>query len=127
MHFQSLICLAVAVACCFVAAAIPYEEYILAPESRVLHPVCVWSYNGIVRNPDALLDGGRGIASLNGQSSVTFDFAKNIGGLVSIDIAGLVGDPTDPKVGITFSESSQFISTESSDGQSDGTAVRKTF
>ncbi|KAL2837609.1 alpha-L-rhamnosidase A precursor [Aspergillus pseudodeflectus] len=127
MHLHSLICLAGALACCPVASAIPYQGYILAPESRILHPVSVKSLIGPVRNADALLDGGRGTASLYGRSSVTCDFGKNIGGLVSIDVAGLVGELADPKVGITFSESSQFISTESSDGQSDGGRGEKVF
>ncbi|KAL2783031.1 hypothetical protein BJX66DRAFT_345321 [Aspergillus keveii] len=77
--------------------------------------VCAW----ITKSP--------GHTSRSRFAPSTFDFGKNIGGLVSINVAGLVGDLMDPKVGVTFSESSQFISAESSDGQSDGGRGEKVF
>lgn len=60
------------------ATAAKYDEYILAPSSRTLHPVNVYKINGTVEGADSLT-GGSGSAVFQGQSSVTYDF-----GIVSL-------------------------------------------
>lgn len=84
----------------------PFEEYILAPASRTLHPLLVYKVNGTVQNPDALLDNGSGHARFIGNSSVTYDYLKNIGGIVTLQFAPRASGC----VGVTFTESSLWIS-----------------
>lgn len=98
------------------ASGVPYEDYILAPKSRELLPASVHGVNGSVTNARALIQSAGG-TTLNGVSSVTYDFGKNIAGLVSLD----VGSASSPSafLGVTFSESSLFVRHEASDGTSD--------
>jgi hypothetical protein len=70
-----------------VVTPIPYEEHILAPSSRVLRLQSVRSVNGSITNPEVLFDGGKGTATFSGDGWVAFDYGKNIGGLVSIEVA----------------------------------------
>ncbi|KAH7024263.1 bacterial alpha-L-rhamnosidase domain-containing protein [Macrophomina phaseolina] len=97
--------------------AVPYEEYILAPSSRTLHPVSVWKANGTVEGADSVTSDALGSATFTGASAVTFDYEKNIAGVVSLTI-GNVSDENQ-YIGITFSESSLWISGESSDATAD--------
>ncbi|EOA87433.1 glycoside hydrolase family 78 protein [Exserohilum turcica Et28A] len=110
------------------ATAIPYEEYILAPKSRVLHPVSVHSSNGSVTDPASLTtahaNGSGGSSSSSSGSSIftgaaatAYDFGINIAGPVSLAI-GSVSSP-DTYVGVTFTESSLWISNKSSDATAD--------
>lgn len=100
------------------ASAAKYEEYILAPASRTLHPVSVWQgkINGTVTGVDSLAGDGVGSATFQDKSAVTYDFGKNIAGLVTLQIG-----QTDPDqfIGFTFSESSLWISGEGSDATED--------
>lgn len=92
------------------ALASQYQDYILAPSSRTSHPV--WTYgdiNGTVTGASSITGSALGSASFQGSgSAVTYDFGKNIGGLVSLT----VGNSTDAGqyIGVTFSESSEWIS-----------------
>ncbi|KAJ7594706.1 bacterial alpha-L-rhamnosidase domain-containing protein [Mycena floridula] len=98
------------------AHASPFDEYILAPSSRTLHPLSIHKVNGTVRNPEVLLDNARlGHATFVGNSSVTYDYQKNIGGIVSLQFAS----GTSGCVGVTFTESSLWISGIGCDGTAD--------
>ena len=93
--------------------AVQYSEYILAPPQRTLVPAGVRKANGSVSNPSGLTVGGSGSTSLNGQSAITFDYGKNIGGLVSFTVSSVNGSGN--FIGISFSESSLWISPDGSD------------
>ncbi|KAK7513602.1 bacterial alpha-L-rhamnosidase domain-containing protein [Phyllosticta citriasiana] len=97
--------------------AIPYEEYILAPSSRDLHPVSVYKINGTVKGAETLTGDALGSATFTDDSAVTYDYGKNIGGVVSLTI-GEVSD-ANQYIGVTFSESSLWISGKSSDATQD--------
>ena len=102
---RALLLLAVAVS---VAVAIPYQEYILAPTSRTVRPVRVFRHDGPSTSPDALLTHNTGSGQslvLGGfNSSVTYDFGKNIGGWVNFNVYSASGN-----VAFTFSESSLWV------------------
>ena len=91
----------------------PYDQYILAPSSRDLVPESIYQVNGSVSNADVLTNPGSGNATFNGPASVTIDFGRNIGGIVSLDIAS--ASSSDAFVGVTFTESSLWISSEACD------------
>ncbi|EIN05956.1 bacterial alpha-L-rhamnosidase domain-containing protein [Punctularia strigosozonata HHB-11173 SS5] len=97
--------------------AIPYDEYILAPPSRTLHPVSVRKVNGTVIHAESITGPRHGKATFKGSSAVTFDYGKNVAGVVSLNI----GDISDKHqfIGITFSESSLWISGKGSDATAD--------
>lgn len=101
------------------AAAVPYDQYILAPSSRQLYPESIYKVNGTVDNAASVATGSNvlGSAVFKDKSAVTFDFEKNIAGLVTLEIGDL--SSTDQYIGITFSESSLWISGKSSDATAD--------
>ncbi|KAJ5577446.1 uncharacterized protein N7459_006410 [Penicillium hispanicum] len=96
---------------------VPYEQYILAPTSRTLIPASVHEVNGSITNANALTQTSSGSAIFHGVSSVTYDFGKNIAGLVSLD----VGSSSSPSafLGVTYTESSLYISSEACDATAD--------
>ena len=98
------------------AIAIPYAEYILAPTSRILNPVSVHNFNGSVSNPESLTSSS-GSSVFEDDAATAYDFGKNIAGVVSLNI-GDVSD-SDQYIGVTFSESSLWISNRSSDATAD--------
>jgi len=100
----------------FTSAAVPYSQYIIAPTSRTLYPVSVFRTNGTVTNPTNLLQGAKGAATLNDVADVTYDFGKNIEGIVSLSIDSAAAGQY---VGVTFTESSLWISTFGSDATAD--------
>ena len=109
------------------AAAVPYEQYILAPSSRTVRPASVHLRHGPVSSEDALLNGqvspGQGLTLDAFNSSVTYDFGKNIAGWINFNTTSSAGS-----VGFTFAESSMWVSSETSDatlgtGQLDGPLV----
>jgi len=57
-------------------AAAKYEQYILAPSSRTLHPTAVYKVNGSVEGAESLVGTGdaMGRAMFQGESAVTYDF-----------------------------------------------------
>ncbi|QSZ29924.1 hypothetical protein DSL72_004442 [Monilinia vaccinii-corymbosi] len=100
-------------------AAIPYEEYILTPHSRTLAPASVYHVNGSVANSDGLTARGHsGSASFGPSSAVTYDFEKNIAGIVSFNVGSIDGDG-DQFIGISFTESSLWISENGCDATAD--------
>ncbi|CAG8953008.1 hypothetical protein HYFRA_00003200 [Hymenoscyphus fraxineus] len=111
----SLFCLLTSVGS--VLSEVPYSEYILAPSTRTLYPEKVYNVNGSISNPETLLGGPRGNAIFNGVSAITFDFLKNIGGVVSITVES----STDPSavLGLTYTESNLWIAGDRSDGTGD--------
>lgn len=96
-----------------VAASVPYQQYILAPASRTVLPSSVYSTNGSVTSPEALTQPSSSGATFNGVSSVTYDFGKNIAGLVSLGVGE--SSAADAFLGVTFTESSLWISSEGCD------------
>ncbi|GAB7362002.1 hypothetical protein MBLNU230_g2038t1 [Neophaeotheca triangularis] len=94
-----------------------YEEYILAPSSRTLYPRSVYNVNGTVDGADSLT-GDSGSATFKGESAVTFDFGINIAGIVTLQI-GSVDQDEEQHIGLTYTESSQWISSEGSDATAD--------
>lgn len=115
----SLLLTALALPACLGGVA-PYSEHILAPSSRTIYPLSVYRTNGTVTNPQSLLSSNAnttGPAIFNGNSSITFDYGKNIGGIVSITV-GSVSSP-DAILGVTFTESNLWINGAASDATAD--------
>ncbi|KAF2090387.1 glycoside hydrolase family 78 protein [Saccharata proteae CBS 121410] len=105
-----------AVALAWLASAgqsIPYEQYILAPPSRELHPVSVYKINGTVSGAESVTGETTGSATFQDWSAVTFDYEKNIAGVVSLEI-GSVSDDSQ-FIGLAYTESSLWISGNGSD------------
>lgn len=97
--------------------AIPYSDYILAPRSRTLHPVSVHSTNGSVSDPESLT-ASPGSSVFDGDAATAYDFGKNIAGVVSVEVGSTTGE--EPQyIGVTFSESSLWVSNRSSDATAD--------
>ncbi|KAJ4305170.1 hypothetical protein N0V90_000701 [Kalmusia sp. IMI 367209] len=96
--------------------ATPYAEYILAPDSRVLTPVSVHNSNGTVSNPESLTTSS-GSAIFEDDAATAYDFGKNIAGVVTLTV-GSVSD-SNQYIGVTFSESSLWVSNRSSDATAD--------
>lgn len=105
--FQAFSPLLVIVAASLVAA-VPYQDYILAPSSRTVRPVSIFRQDGPSTSPEALLasntGSGRSLVFGAFNASVTYDFGKNVAGWVNVNI------PTTGSVGFTFSESSLWVS-----------------
>jgi len=99
------------------AARVPYEHYILAPASRDLVPASVHHVNGSVTNAKALTRSSGGNATFYGVSSVTYDFGKNVEGLVSLEVGS--ASSSSAFLGVTFTESSLYISSEACDATAD--------
>ncbi|KEQ73170.1 alpha-L-rhamnosidase [Aureobasidium namibiae CBS 147.97] len=95
------------------ALAVPYAEYILAPSQRDLAPVTVHRANGTVINAAGVTSSGTGGTTFNSVSAVTYDYSKNIGGLVSFAVSS--SSDSDQYIGISFTESSVWISPHGSD------------
>ncbi|KKY15769.1 putative glycoside hydrolase family 78 protein [Phaeomoniella chlamydospora] len=97
-------------------AAIPYEQYVLTPRLRTLLPTSVLNVNGTVEVPEALLSSS-GVTRFQGPSAVTYDFGKNVAGIVSVNLSAVQGN--DEFVGVSFTESSLWISSEGCDATAD--------
>ncbi|CAD0107956.1 unnamed protein product [Aureobasidium uvarum] len=95
------------------ASAVPYAEYILAPSQRDLSPVNVYRTNGTVINAAGVTTSGSGSTIFNSVSAVTYDYTKNIGGLVSFIVSS--SSDSEQYLGISFTESSMWISPDGSD------------
>ncbi|KAE8167048.1 Six-hairpin glycosidase-like protein [Aspergillus tamarii] len=96
---------------------VPYDEYILAPASRNLVPLEVLEVNGSVTSPSSLTRSSGGNATFDGPASVTFDFGRNIAGIVSLDIES--SSTRNAFIGVTFTESSLWISSQACDATAD--------
>ncbi|MFC1435582.1 discoidin domain-containing protein [Streptacidiphilus sp. N1-3] len=94
------------------APARPWDAYNLAPASRTVAPVRVTRTTGTVSSPSALLHGRPVVLSGAGSgSSITLDFGKEVGGVVSLHFTG--ASASGQRLGLAFSESSQYIGTSS--------------
>lgn len=94
-----------------------YSRYILAPARRTVIPAGVYQTRGNVLNAQALLRANNTAPStINGNASITLDFRKNVAGIVSVRVG-----KTSPNAsfGVTFSESSEFVSYKYSDATQD--------
>ncbi|KAJ3577777.1 hypothetical protein NPX13_g2789 [Xylaria arbuscula] len=107
------------------AADIPYQEYILAPTTRILSPVSIYQTAGDVQNAAALLNSNelgvqcnRSTTFSGNGSYVTLDFGKNIAGGVSFHVDAVSG--SNDSIGFTFSESSMYISAQYCDAVQNG-------
>ncbi|KAF1933300.1 glycoside hydrolase family 78 protein [Didymella exigua CBS 183.55] len=98
------------------AIAMPYDEYILAPRSRTLHPVVMHNTNGSVSNPESLTS-STGSSIFDGNAATSYDFGINIAGVVSLSIASV--SDLSQYIGVTFSESSYWVSNASYDATAD--------
>ncbi|KAK2595734.1 hypothetical protein N8I77_013759 [Diaporthe amygdali] len=107
------------------AAQFPFDEYILAPISRVISPVSIYQTGGNVENAAALLTSSR--SALQGHHStsfagngsyVTLDFGKNVAGRVAFQVDAVSG--SSDSIGFTFSESSMYISAQFCDAVTEG-------
>lgn len=100
------------------ALAVPYSEYILAPQSRTIRPASVYNVNGTVNNAEALTEGASGsLASFEGVSAVTYDFGLNTAGIVSFTVDSTSG--SDEYIGVSFTESSLWINSVGCDATQD--------
>jgi hypothetical protein len=101
------------------SSAIPYDQYILAPKSRTLHPVFVHSSNGSVSGPENLTTNSPSNSTtvFTDESATAYDFSINIAGIVTLDIASV--SDANQYIGVTFSESSLWVSNASSDATAD--------
>ncbi|ETS79031.1 hypothetical protein PFICI_08884 [Pestalotiopsis fici W106-1] len=97
--------------------AVPYSEYILAPENRTLKPRAVYGTNGTVTNAAGITENSTGSTTLNGPSYITYDYGRNIAGVVSVEIESVSESAS---LSLTYAESSYFISASSSDSLRDG-------
>jgi len=93
--------------------AVRYSEYILAPDSRTLYPERVHRVNGTVSGAESLAGAKHGSAYFYGPSSVTFDYGRNIAGVVSVTVGEV--SSSDAVIGLTYTESSLWISGQASD------------
>jgi hypothetical protein len=99
------------------AVTIPYSNYILAPSTRTLIPSTVYQSFGSVTNPQNLCDTTESTTVFKGTASVTYDFQKTIGGIVTLEVES--ASSANAQLGLTFSESSLCISNLSSDATAD--------
>jgi len=87
----------------------PWDAYNFSPQTRTVTPVAVQSTTGSVTNASGALSGASTRLSGTG-STVTFDFGKDVSGLVTLHFAASDGPQ---HVGLAFNESSQYVSTTS--------------
>jgi len=104
-----------------------FTEYILAPPTRIVQPISIYQVNGSVSDPEALLPAGggsgAGTTTFQGPTAyVTYDFGKNVAGWVSFGVEELApasGGSNGTTFTVTFTESSLWISPNTSDGIGD--------
>ena len=92
------------------------SQYNLAHSSRTILPQSIRFVNGSADNVASLLENATtddGEATFQGPVGVTYDFGRNIGGLVSPNVSSI--SDTNQYVGVTFTESSLWISGEACD------------
>lgn len=105
-------------------SAHPWESYNLSPSSRTIEPVAIYATTGSVTSPEPVLRGRSSRISGTG-SGITFDFGKDVAGIVSLEFAGSSGAQ---QVGLAFSESSDYVgnTSDASTGgprKSDGSVI----
>ncbi|PCH42962.1 glycoside hydrolase family 78 protein [Wolfiporia cocos MD-104 SS10] len=89
----------------------PWDQFNLAPGSRIVHPKAIHNLSGTVENAINLLANGSATLSGNG-SYVTLDFGQEVGGFISLNF-----DEVTPRssIALSFTESPLFISPLTSD------------
>ena len=100
------------------AAAVSYQQYILAPSTRTLYPATVYQVNGTVTGAESLTQATGGDATFQGVSAVTFDFLKNVAGFVSVTVGN--SSSSAAAIALSYTESNEWISGDSSDGTQNG-------
>ena len=95
-----------AAAAAAVSSSTPGDPYNLSPTSRTLAPVSVFITSGTVTSPTNILSGQATRLTGNG-SSVTLDFGKEVGGIVTLGFAG--SSDAGQSIGLAFTESSQYV------------------
>lgn len=106
------------------AAAVPYSEYVLTPKSRILRPAAVYNVNGTVKSAEDLITGHNANTTFVGPSAVTYDFGKNIAGLVSFNVSEVTGSDVS-FIGVSFTESNLWISSEGCDATANRPVIDK--
>ncbi|WP_052433071.1 alpha-L-rhamnosidase-related protein [Streptacidiphilus carbonis] len=84
----------------------PWDAYNLAPASRTVSPVRVTRTTGTVTGASTAPHGGA-VTLTGAGSSITLDFGKEVGGLVSLHFTA--ASAAGQQLGLAFSESSQYI------------------
>ena len=108
-----------------VLAEIPYAEYVLTPKSRTLRPSSAYNVNGSVPNAGAVFAGDNKETVFVGPSAVTYDFGRNVAGIVSFNVTEAAQGAW---IGISFTESSLWINSDGCDATADaGLASRLLF
>lgn len=96
---------------------VPYSQYILTPNSRTIRPATVYNINGTVHQAESLLQ-PNAETIFEGLSAATYDFGKNVAGIVSFNVSSAVsGSPG--YIGISFTESSLWINSNGCDATAD--------
>ncbi|KAL0569902.1 hypothetical protein V5O48_012059 [Marasmius crinis-equi] len=89
-----------------------WDTFNYAPSSRIVRPVSVRHIEGNVAGSENLLHDSSGVATFAANSWVTLDFGVEVGGLISLTTSSAA------PFALSFTESPQFISPESSDDSS---------
>ena len=103
---------------CLAAAQTPYSEYVLTPKSRTLRPAQVYNVNGTVDRAEDLISVQNANTVFRGVSAVTYDFGKNVAGIVAFNVSDATGSD-ESFIGVSFTESSLWISSEGCDATAD--------
>ena len=98
------------------ASGNPWDVYMLAPATRTLTPVAIYTTSGTVSNPTNVLSGSATRISGTG-SYITLDFGKEVAGIVTLSFAD--ASTSNESVGLAFTESNAFVGT-ASDGSNPG-------
>ena len=101
------------------AATNPWDAYNYAPTTRTLKPVSIYQSSASVSNPTNLLM-GQSTRLNGGGASVTVDFGKEVGGIITLTFAG--SSDANQSLGLAFSESSLYVGT-SSDASNGGSGA----
>ncbi|MDQ1735149.1 MAG: hypothetical protein QOH56_1400 [Pseudonocardiales bacterium] len=88
----------------------PWDAYNLAPASRTVAPKSVYRTTGTVQDASNVLH-SKSTSLIGTGASITVDFGKEVGGLVSVHFPSSTA--TGQKLGLAFSESSQYVGTTS--------------
>ncbi|KAM3083989.1 hypothetical protein ACMFMG_001905 [Clarireedia jacksonii] len=100
-----------------------WQKYVRAPKSNIIKPQGIVTTGGNVKNANALLSQGGGVATLTraaGSSivpSITVDFGLNVAGYLSIRFAG--ASKKTPGIRLAFSETLEYLSDLSDFSRSD--------
>ncbi|KAF9019279.1 glycoside hydrolase family 78 protein [Hymenopellis radicata] len=105
------------------APAGPWDAFNYAPASRNVSPATIRSSTGNVSGiPSDLVYTSETALTFSGvNSSVVFDFAKEIGGVLSFSVTDAAENAA---IGLTFTESAEFISPDFSDNSCTSNSVR---